>query len=94
MSETVSDSFEPRRIFYPCGRVQYSVCGSNVIYVFLTRFIYRLFKVLMATFECFTCLIAARFRVEVKRVSLIKDLQIKWGGREVSPYYRQRLIKI
>jgi len=90
MSETVSDSPETQRIPDPFDRTRESVCGGRVICSFQPRFeFHQLLSVNGLLFDSNTCLMTTRSRVDAKWVPLIKDLQIKWGGREVSPSYRQ-----
>jgi len=42
-------------------------------------------------FDSNTCLMAARLRVESQRIPVVGIPQIEWGGREVSPSYRNYL---
>ena len=90
MSETVSDSPETQRIPDPFDRTRESACGGRVICSFQPRFNYhQLLSVNGLLFDSNTCLMTARLRVEEKRIPVVGNLQIAWGGREVSPSYRQ-----
>jgi hypothetical protein len=92
MSETVSDSPETQRILDPFFRARESACGGRVIYGFQPRFnFHQLLSVNGKLFDSNTCLMATRNRVEEKRIPVVGNQQIEWGGREVSPSYRKFL---
>lgn len=76
MSETISDSTEPKRSDAPYSCVWCAMHGMGDVYRFMTLP------------DTITCLIAARSRVDVQRIAALAVPQIDWGGREVSPYYR------
>ena len=60
MSETVSDSTEPKRSYSPCSRKWKSACGVEIVCRFLTPINNRLNRIVTELlFESNTCLIAA-----------------------------------
>lgn len=90
MSETVSDSTEPKRSYSPCSRKWKSACGVEIVRRFLTPINNRLNRIVTELlFDSNTCLMAVRLRTENLRISVTGIPQNEWGGREVSPSYRK-----
>lgn len=87
MTETIEDSPEMSGVLF-----RVAVCSFLRTVRKLYPYMSSLQKVMSCNellFDKITCLIAALSRATAQRATLTGGLQIDWGGREVSPSYRQ-----
>ena len=87
MTETIEDSSEMSGVLF-----RMAVCSIlravRLSYTHISS-LPRVISCNEMLFDKITCLMVARTRATAQRVTLTGGLQIDWGGREVSPYYRQ-----